>query len=61
MVQKVIPDTSGVGNKVDLAGTPYSLSEDFVSSYRMHPLLPDSFHIDGDTVRSLWWEAVCTQ
>ena len=56
MVQKVIPDTSGVGHKVDLAGTPYSLSEDFVSSYRMHPLLPDSFQIGGDTVRGVRWE-----
>ena len=51
VAQKLIPDTSGVGHSVDLAGTPYSLSEDFVSSYRMHPLLPDTVRIDGDTVR----------
>ena len=50
VAQKLIPDTSGVGHLVDLAGTPYSLSEDFVSSYRMHPLLPDTVQINGDAV-----------
>ena len=63
VAQKLFPDISGVGHQVDLAGTPYSLSEDFVSSYRMHPLLPDTFQIDGDTVRVVvmtWspWSAV---
>jgi hypothetical protein len=26
-------------------GVPYSLTEDFSSVYRMHPLLPDSLHL----------------
>jgi alpha-dioxygenase len=26
-------------------GVPYSLTEEFVSVYRMHPLLPDSLHL----------------
>ncbi|MEU8817289.1 peroxidase family protein [Actinoplanes sp. NPDC048796] len=34
----------------DHHGTPYSLTEDFVTVYRMHPLIPDSyaFHAAGD-------------
>jgi hypothetical protein len=30
-----------VGGKKDLAGVPFSMTEEFVSVYRMHPLLPD--------------------
>jgi alpha-dioxygenase len=26
-------------------GVPYSLTEEFASVYRMHPLLPDSLHL----------------
>jgi hypothetical protein len=35
-----------VGSKADHHGTPYSLTEEFVSVYRMHPLIPDDlvFH-----------------
>ena len=51
LVEKEIPYSRGVGNKVDLDNVPYSLSEDFVSSYRMHPLLPDLYLIDGDAAR----------
>ncbi|KAK9827996.1 hypothetical protein WJX81_006931 [Elliptochloris bilobata] len=49
-VEKGIPYTRGVGHATQLEGVPYSLSEDFVSSYRMHPLLPDLYEIDGDAV-----------
>ena len=35
---------SGIpGSKTDHHGVPYSLSEEFVAVYRMHPLLPDEF------------------
>ncbi|KAK9825686.1 hypothetical protein WJX81_004113 [Elliptochloris bilobata] len=50
MVEKGLPYSRGVGHNVDLDRVPYSLSEDFVSSYRMHPLLPDLYKIDGDSV-----------
>lgn len=30
-----------VGGKKDLSGVPFSMTEEFVSVYRMHPLLPD--------------------
>ncbi len=39
-----------MGHTTELYNVPYSLSEDFVSSYRMHPLIPDEFDIDGDKV-----------
>lgn len=32
-----------------------SLSEDFVTSYRMHPLLPDDYIINGHKVGRLFW------
>jgi hypothetical protein len=45
-----------VGNTRDLHNVPYSLTEDFVSVYRMHPLLPDTIDVrsatDGSTVAS---------
>jgi hypothetical protein len=31
------------GSKKDLFGVPYSLTEEFVGVYRMHPLIPDDF------------------
>ena len=31
------------GTKTDLHGVPYSLTEEFVAVYRMHPLIPDDF------------------
>jgi hypothetical protein len=35
-------------------GTPYSLTEEFVGVYRMHPLLPDDFHFhSAETGESL--------
>ena len=56
LIQKGVPYSQGVGYKVNLDGPkgvpiPYSLQEDFVSSYRMHPLLPDEYLIDGDEAR----------
>jgi 2,4-dienoyl-CoA reductase-like NADH-dependent reductase (Old Yellow Enzyme family) len=32
-----------IGSPVDHHGTPYSLTEEFVSVYRMHPLMPDDY------------------
>ncbi|MEU8118272.1 peroxidase family protein [Spirillospora sp. NPDC049024] len=41
----------------DHHGTPYSLTEDFVTVYRMHPLIPDDFelagHGSGRTLRTM--------
>ena len=35
---------SGIpGSPADHHGTPYSLTEEFVAVYRMHPLIPDEF------------------
>jgi hypothetical protein len=42
---------SGIpGSATDHDGVPYSLTEEFVAVYRMHPLLPDevTFHSAGD-------------
>ncbi|OBG30226.1 peroxidase family protein [Mycobacterium sp. 852002-51057_SCH5723018] len=40
----------------DHHGTPYSLTEDFVTVYRMHPLIPDDYrfadHQSGDIVQT---------
>nr|WP_232017132.1 peroxidase family protein [Gordonia insulae] len=37
---------SGIpGGRTDFHGVPYSLTEDFVAVYRMHPLLPDELTI----------------
>ena len=36
------------GSPTDHHGVPYSLTEEFVAVYRMHPLIPDEF-----TFRSL--------
>lgn len=33
--------TGLVGNKRELHGVPYSITQEFVSVYRMHPLMPD--------------------
>ena len=41
------------GSKTDHHGVPYSLTEEFVAVYRMHPLLPDDF-----TFRSLGNDSV---
>jgi hypothetical protein len=42
------------GSPTDHHGAPYSLTEEFVSVYRMHPLMPDDFtiksHKDGSVV-----------
>ena len=54
LLANYIPGTKGVGHKTELYGVPYSLSEDFVSSYRMHPLIPDELIIDGDKVNPLY-------
>lgn len=48
---------SGIpGSARDHHGAPYSLTEEFVAVYRMHPLLPDDF-----TFRSLSNDQVVTQ
>lgn len=48
---------SGIpGSARDHHGVPYSLTEEFVAVYRMHPLLPDDF-----TFRSLSNDQVVTQ
>jgi hypothetical protein len=44
------------GSKTDHHGVPYSLTEEFVAVYRMHPLLPDDF-----TFRSLEHDGVLQQ
>ena len=45
---------SGIpGSPADHHGVPYSLTEEFVAVYRMHPLLPDDFlmrSLDDDSV-----------
>ena len=44
------------GSPTEHHGVPYSLTEEFVSVYRMHPLMPDeiAFHrLDGDHVLTL--------
>lgn len=33
-----------MGSPTDHHGVPYSLTEEFVAVYRMHPLMPDEFH-----------------
>jgi hypothetical protein len=41
------------GSRKRLFGVPYSLTEEFVAVYRMHPLIPDEFtfrSLDGDGV-----------
>src|SRR5215211_5586391 len=48
---------SGIpGSPTDHHGVPYSLTEEFVAVYRMHPLLPDEF-----TFRSLGDDSVLQQ
>jgi hypothetical protein len=46
---------SGIpGSPTDHTGVPYSLTEEFVSVYRMHPLMPDHFTIRAaDTGKGL--------
>ncbi|HEY8693280.1 MAG TPA: peroxidase family protein, partial [Chloroflexota bacterium] len=46
---------SGIpGSETNHFGVPYSLTEEFVAVYRMHPLVPDEFHfraVQNDAVR----------
>jgi len=54
---------SGIpGSGHDHADSPFALTEEFVSVYRMHPLLPDSIDFrrvaDGTTVRTIQMEDV---
>lgn len=37
-----------VANHTDNKGVPYCLTEEFVSVYRLHPLLPDGLIVDGE-------------
>lgn len=45
---------SGIpGSETDHHGVPYSLTEEFVTVYRMHPLIPDDYvirSVDDDTI-----------
>ncbi len=41
-----------IGNKTDLAGVPYSITEEFVSVYRMHSLIRDSLPIKNSQSQS---------
>ena len=48
---------SGIpGSRRDHFGVPYSITEEFVAVYRMHPLIPDDFdlrsHLDDVTLRN---------
>jgi hypothetical protein len=45
-----------VGSKADHHAAPYSLTEEFIAVYRMHPLMPDDF-----TFRSVSTDAVLDQ
>ncbi len=41
---------SGIpGSRTDHHGVPYSLTEEFVTVYRLHPLMPDDFELAGRT------------
>jgi len=43
------------GSPTELHGIPYSLTEEFVAVYRMHPLIPDEFifrSVDDDSERA---------
>lgn len=37
------------GSKADHHGVPYTLTEEFVTVYRLHPLLPDDYTLGGET------------
>jgi hypothetical protein len=46
-ISKTSEVTSGIpGSRVDHAGVPYSLTEEFVSVYRMHSLIPSKPHAE---------------
>jgi hypothetical protein len=54
----IISAVMGVaGGTRDLHGVPFSLTEEFVSVYRMHPLLPNAINVysarDGERIASL--------
>lgn len=49
------------GSPTDHHGTPYSLTEEFVGVYRMHPLLPDDFHIHSINTGDLLGEHTLTE
>jgi Animal haem peroxidase len=53
---------SGIpGSPTDHHGAPYSLSEEFVSVYRMHPLIPDEYEfrsLDGAAPTQLDFAAI---
>jgi Animal haem peroxidase/Catalase len=46
----------------DHNGVPYSLTEDFVTVYRLHPLIPDDYrfldHTDGHLIRTCGFDAL---
>lgn len=42
-----------VGGKTDHFGVPYSLTEEFVAVYRMHPLVPDDYVFRSTTTGAL--------
>jgi len=45
---------SGIpGSETDHFGVPYALTEEFVSVYRVHPLMPDEFSFRSVTNEAL--------
>jgi Animal haem peroxidase len=53
---------SGIpGSETDHFGVPYSLTEEFVSVYRMHPLMPDEFSFRSVTNHELLLERTLPQ
>lgn len=46
-----------VGGRTDHFGVPYSLTEEFVAVYRMHPLIPDDWSLRSSADDSLLQEA----
>ncbi|MGE0600794.1 MAG: peroxidase family protein [Dehalococcoidia bacterium] len=53
---------SGIlGSHADHAGVPYSLTEEFVTVYRMHPLVPDEFTIRSSATSAVLKEKTFTE
>ncbi|XP_071161164.1 uncharacterized protein [Mytilus edulis] len=40
-----LPGSIAIGNPKNIRGVPYSLTQDFIAAYRLHPLLPDEFEV----------------
>jgi hypothetical protein len=46
------PGVKGIAQETYYAGTPFSLTEEFVAVYRMHPLLPESIAVTANSTAS---------